>query len=157
MIRKLESADKTNLIELINKINLFSEEEKEVAAELIFEAIEKPGQKYYNIFVFEESGKILGYHCTGKRALTDGVFDLYWIVVDPNYQGRGIGKKLLAHAEDFAKANGGRMILVETSSKDDYVNTRMFYLRNKYEELVQINDFYSEGNNLIIFNKIIKI
>ena len=41
----------------------------------------------------------LGYHCTGKRPLTDAVYDMYWIVADPESQIKGIGTKFVEHAE----------------------------------------------------------
>ncbi|OGU68192.1 MAG: GNAT family N-acetyltransferase [Stygiobacter sp. RIFOXYC12_FULL_38_8] len=156
MIRKLLAEDRQQLVDIIDGTNNFNPEEKSVAVELIDEAIEKPNHEYYNLYVFENEGKILGYHCVGKRALTDGVFDLYWIVVGPNAQNLGVGKKLLEHSENFAKENNGRWILAETSSKDSYTATRNFYLRNNYSIVSQIKDFYSVGDNLIVFGKYLR-
>ena len=156
MIRKLLAEDRQQLVDIIDGTNNFNPEEKSVAVELIDEAIEKPNHEYYNLYVFENEGKILGYHCVGKRALTDGVFDLYWIVVGPNAQNLGVGKKLLEHSENFAKENKGRWILAETSSKDSYTATRNFYLRNNYSIVSQIKDFYSVGDNLIVFGKYLR-
>jgi len=156
MIRKLQSNDRTQLVEIVNGTDNFSPEEKSVAIELIDEAIGNPNHEYYNIFVYEEDGKIFGYHCTGKRALTDGTFDLFWIVVDSKVQNKGIGKKLLDHAESFVKENNGRWILAETSSKDNYDATRNFYFRNNYSIVAEIKDFYKVNDNLIVFGKYIK-
>lgn len=156
MIRKLQSNDRTQLVEIVNGTDNFSPEEKSVAIELIDEAIGNPNHEYYNIFVYEEEGKIFGYHCTGKRALTEGTFDLFWIVVDSKVQNKGIGKKLLDHAESFVKENNGRWILAETSSKDNYEATRNFYFRNNYSIVAEIKDFYKVNDNLIVFGKYIK-
>ncbi|KAF0160378.1 MAG: acetyltransferase gnat family [Ignavibacteria bacterium] len=132
MIRKLQAKDRQELADMINDTANFNAEEKSVAVEIIDEALSKPNHEYYNVFVFEREGKVLGYHCVGKRALTDGVFDLFWIVVGSNAQNLGVGKKLLEHTENFVKENNGRWILAETSSKDSYTATRNFYLRNNY-------------------------
>jgi len=156
MIRKLQAEDRKKLENIINMIENFSIEEKNVAMELIDEALNKPEQNYYNVFVYEENQNILGYHCVGKRALTDGVYDLYWIVVAPYAQDKGIGKILLEHCENFVKENKGRWILAETSSKDSYNATRNFYMRNNYSIVTQIKDFYSVGDNLIVFGKYFK-
>ncbi len=156
MIRKLQAEDRQQLVEMIDGTENFNSEEKSVAVELIDEAIEKPNHEYYNVYVFENEGKVLGYHCVGKRALTDGVFDLFWIVVGPNAQNIGVGKKLLEHSENFVKENNGRWILAETSSKDSYTATRNFYLRNNYSIVSQIKDFYSIGDNLIVFGKYLR-
>ncbi|MEW6702314.1 MAG: GNAT family N-acetyltransferase [Bacteroidota bacterium] len=156
MIRKLQADDREKLVSIIEGTNNFNEEEKKVAVELIDDAIAKPDDGYYNIFVYENDRKIAGYYCVGKRALTDGVFDLFWIVVDNHIQNNGIGKKLLDHAENFTRENNGRWILAETSSKESYTAARNFYMRNNYSIVSQIKDFYTINDNLIVFGKYIK-
>ncbi|MDP4175156.1 MAG: GNAT family N-acetyltransferase [Bacteroidota bacterium] len=153
MIRKLKPEDRPQIVEVLTKIVQFTKTECEVALELIDLALFRPEQEDYLIYVFEEDNKIFGYHCTGRRALTDGVFDLYWIVVDPQMQGKGIGSQLLKHAEEIVKENKGRWLLVETSSKDSYNSTRYFYMKKGYSIVAQINDFYTVNDNLIIFGK----
>jgi aminoglycoside 6'-N-acetyltransferase I len=156
MIRKLQSKDRIQLVDIIDGTDNFSPDEKKVAVELIDEALGNVNHEYYNIFVYEDNGRILGYHCTGKRALTDGTFDLFWIVVDSRVQNKGVGKKLLDHAESFVKENNGRWILAETSSKDNYDATRNFYFRNNYSIVAEIKDFYKVNDHLIVFGKYIK-
>jgi ribosomal protein S18 acetylase RimI-like enzyme len=156
MIRKLRADDRSQLVSIIEKTDNFSGEEKKVAIELIDEAAANSNHEYYNVFVSENENKIDGYHCTGKRALTDGVFDLFWIVVDKSTQNKGIGKQLLDHTEQFVKENKGRWILAETSSKDSYDSTRNFYMRNNYSIVSQIKDFYAVNDNLIVFGKYLK-
>lgn len=153
MIRRLKQADVGQLEKILLNISAFNEKEVEVAMELINITAFNPDQKDYNIFVFEDEDKVIGYHCTGKRPLTDAVYDLYWIVADPSAGKKGIGKNLIEHAENFVKDNKGRWLLAETSSKESYAATRNFYLRNKYSIVSQINDFYSIGDNLLIFGK----
>jgi GNAT superfamily N-acetyltransferase len=106
--------------------------------------------------VFEHNGKVFGYHCTGKRPLTDAVFDLYWIVADPESEIKGIGTELVKHSEEFVVEKGARWLLAETSSRESYGRTRNFYLRNKFTIVAEINDFYSAGDNLIVFGKYFK-
>lgn len=156
MITELHSKHKKQLQTLIDEIDLFNADEKVVALELIEECLSKPEQDYYNVFVYEENENVLGYHCTGQRALTDGVFDLYWIAVKPGIQNKGIGKILLEHAENFAKEKNGRLILAETSSREGYTGTRNFYIKNNYDVVSQIKDFYSVGDDLVMFGKYLK-
>jgi len=153
MIRKIKQADAVEIEKLLKKISNFTNTEAEVAMELVNIAANNPLQNDYHIFVYEHENKIVGYHCTGRRPLTDGVFDLYWIVADPESSIKGIGKKLLEHAENFVKENEGRWFLAETSSKAGYEKTRSFYLRNNFSIIAQINDFYSVGDGMIIFGK----
>jgi GNAT superfamily N-acetyltransferase len=153
MIRRLKSADTEKIESILNKIPQFTENETKVAMELVNIAATNKEQTDYNVFVYEADGRILGYHCIGRRPLTDGVYDLYWIAVDPTSEIKGIGTILVEHAEMFAIENNGRWLLAETSSRDSYSGTRSFYLRNKFTIVAEINDFYSVGDNLIVFGK----
>ena len=153
MVRKLEPRDRSALVDILNKVPNFKKTDVEIAVELIDIVINFPGQEDYNIFVYEEDGMVKGYHCTGKRPETDAVYDLYWIVVDPEVSGKGIGKKLIRHAEDFVKQQNGRLILVETSSKESYGKTKEFYIKCGYILLAEIKHFYSEGESLLMYGK----
>ena len=153
MIRKIKQVDVEKIERILNKIPIFSEAEVKVGMELVNIAASDIEQSDYNIFVYEEEGKIYGYYCTGKRPLTDAVYDLYWIAVDPEPKKKGIGRELLQHAENFVLEKQGRWLLAETSSKQSYEKTRNFYLRNNFSVIAQINDFYTVGDSLIIFGK----
>ncbi len=153
MIRRLKPADKNIIEGILNKVPLFKKEDIKVAMELIDITASNPLQTDYNVFVYEIDGTVIGYHCTGRRPLTDAVYDLYWIVTDPEHGKKGIGKELLEHAEEFVTKNNGRWMLIETSSKESYNATRNFYMRNNYTIISQINDFYSKGESLLIFGK----
>ena len=153
MIRKLESSDAKVIENILKNVPAFIGEEINVAMELVNIAASNPKQNDYNIYVYEENGIVIGYHCTGKRPLTDGVYDLYWIVTDSKHSRKGIGKQLLEHAEQFVKENNGRWLLIETSSKESYSATRNFYMRNNYSIIGEIKDFYKVGDALLIFGK----
>jgi ribosomal protein S18 acetylase RimI-like enzyme len=153
MIRKIKQSDEVAIEKMLTKIPNFNEEEIKVAMELVNISVMTPSQNDYHIFIYENDNKIVGYHCTGKRPLTDGVYDLYWIVSDPESSGIGIGKSLLEHAEEFVRSNNGRWLLAETSSKETYKSTQNFYLRNNYTIISEIKDFYSVGDSLLVFGK----
>lgn len=153
MIRRIKQADAGKIEEILNRIPTFTPEEVDVAMELVSIAVNNPLQQDYHIFVDEQDSRVIGYHCTGRRPLTDGVYDLYWIVSDPDSEVKGIGKSLIEHAEAFVKENKGRWLLAETSSRESYLKTRNFYLRNNFSIVAQIDDFYSVGDHLIVFGK----
>jgi ribosomal protein S18 acetylase RimI-like enzyme len=152
-IREMKKEDRERLKEILFNTENFSMEEKQIGLELIDIALNNPEQKDYYFKVAEENGEVLGYYCIGHRALTDGVYDLYWIVVESQIHGSGVGSKLINDAEQYVLSKNGRLILAETSSRDDYQITRSFYKKNNYKELAIIKDFYKEGDSLIIFGK----
>lgn len=153
MIRRIKPVDAGKIEILLKGIPNFTDNEVNVAMELVNIAASNPLQSDYNVFVYDDKDKILGYHCVGRRPLTDGVYDLYWIVSDPESPVKGIGMKLLKHAEDFVVGNNGRWLLAETSSKESYSATRNFYIRNNYSIVAQIDHFYTEGDSLMVFGK----
>jgi aminoglycoside 6'-N-acetyltransferase I len=138
---------------MLNRIPLFKSAEIEVALELIDTVLNIPSQTDYHLYVMEIEEKVIGYHCTGLRPLTDGVYDLYWIVVDPDNAGKGAGSILLAHAEQLAASKHARWLLAETSLKAQYQQTRDFYVKNNYAVLCEIPHFYTMNDGLIIFGK----
>lgn len=153
IIRPLQREDREPLRTMIEKTGVFTPEEIDVAMEVIDAAMDNAEHSGYDAWCAVDGDRVVGYYCIGQRLLTNGTFDLYWIVVDPSNHHRGIGKKLLQHAEVCVKSLGGRLLIAETSSKSSYDNTRKFYLRNQYSELARIKDFYRIGDDLVIYGK----
>jgi len=85
--------------------------------------------------------------------LTDGTYDVYWIAVDPDMQGQGIGSELLNFAEDDILRHKGRLITIYTSSQEKYTPTRDFYLKRGYDEGARIRDYYRPGDDLVVYVK----
>jgi ribosomal protein S18 acetylase RimI-like enzyme len=85
--------------------------------------------------------------------MTQGTFDLYWIVVDPRWQRQGVGSGLLHFLEEVARGRGGRMILIDTSSTPQYEKAQKLYLRHGFQEVARVPDYYHPGNDRITFCK----
>lgn len=155
MIRKLEKNDRQEIHRILTDTHHFNDEEIKVAMELIDVYLNDANQKDYIIHVYGNDGseKAEGYICYGPRPLTDWTYDLYWIAVDPQIHGKGIGSKLVQHMEDELKRGGGRIVLIETSGKDEYENERKFYTKNGYEVQTVIKDFYRSGDDLFVYRK----
>jgi ribosomal protein S18 acetylase RimI-like enzyme len=60
---------------------------------------------------------------------------------------------LLDRMEQDVVAGGGDRIFVETSSEDNYIDSRRFYERRGYTKAAVIEDFYYKGNDKIIYEK----
>jgi GNAT superfamily N-acetyltransferase len=143
-------------IHAITKNNdaFFNEEEVECVDELWdeYQAEGSESSGYY-FLVEKEGDQVLGYSCYGPRALTSGTYDLYWIAVDPSIHRGGTGRKLLAASEEAIRKLGGRLIVLETSGLPAYEPTRKFYLATGYTLEATLKDFYSPGDDLVIFTK----
>ncbi len=155
-IRPIEPFDRSRIREIIISSGKFTEEEVRTALELVDEALEKGEESGYVIRLLEmEKGQpaVQGYVCYGPTPLTQGVYDLYWIVTDPAVQGRGFGRRLIEYAEGDIKRRGGRLLLIETSSQEAYGATIRFYKKAGYKLEARIKNFYRIGDDKLVFSK----
>jgi len=155
-IRKLEPGDKARIAEIVTSSGNFNEVEIATALELVDQALAEGEKSGYVVVVLEDRKKVPllgGYACYGPTPLTQGVYDLYWIVVDPVFQGKGFGQRLLRYVERDVVKRGGRMLLIETSSQETYGATIRFYERSGYELVARIKNFYRIGDDKLVFSK----
>ena len=139
---------------MLIEARVFTREEINVAMELIDIVMKDEKQKDYKIdCMVDGQDQPVGYICYGPTPMTEGTFDLYWIVVDPSFQGQGIGSKLVDFLEKVLKGMDGRMILAETSSIPEYVDAQRFYLQKRFKEVGRVPDYYYPGNDRITYCK----
>jgi ribosomal protein S18 acetylase RimI-like enzyme len=157
IIRTLQSEDRESIIALVKATKNFNDEEVAIAKELIDICIEQPEQKDYYTYVAEVASggrlQVAGFLLLGPTPATSGTYDMYWIAVHPDFQGRGIAQALDAYAEEFVRGRGGYWLLAETSGQDGYSRTRAFYEKQGYSILARIPDYYKPSDDLIIYGK----
>ena len=105
---------------------------------------------YEFVGAFGDDGQLVGYACFGPTPATDGTWDLYWLAVDPGVQRSGVGRALVRWVEGELTSRGGRLLVVETSSRADYERTRRFYARGGFTESARVRDFYAPADDRII-------
>ena len=137
----------------MERTGFFYLDEVEISVELMEKAVlegEKSGY-FFVIALLNEAP--VGYVCYGDIPMTKGSFDLYWVVVDPSFQGKGIGRQLLAYAEREIVKRGGRGAYAETSGREQYSPTRAFYASCGYSLEATLKEFYASGDDKLIFSK----
>lgn len=153
-IRPVDPRDRERINDILVATARFTDEEVTCAMELVDSALQHPEKGDYLVHVVESPDKtVQGYVCFGATPLTDGVFDLYWIAVDPRQQGQGFGQVLLRFVETEVRNSSGRMLLIETSSKESYGPTLRFYEQSGYAEISRIKDFYRIEDDKVVFCK----
>lgn len=155
-IRPAHSADRQRILDILTATARFTSREIGWAMELVDLVFD--GRREYEIHVLEEpdsgpSRAVQGYVCFGPTPKSQGVFDLYWIAVDPRRQGQGYGQLLLRFVENEVRRQNGRMLLIETSSKQSNASTLRFYQRAGYDEISRIKDFYRIEDDKVVFCK----
>lgn len=83
----------------------------------------------------------------------DGVWNLWWIGVDPARHRRGVGGDLLRFVEEAVRVAGGRVLLIETSTRPAFDPTRRFYARRGYADCGTVPDFYADGDGRVTYAK----
>jgi ribosomal protein S18 acetylase RimI-like enzyme len=153
-IRSMETADRASVKEIIATVGNFNKAEIDCALELIDIYLQVKEQKDYRIAVCDDSqSRVQGYICWGPVPLTKGSYDIYWIATHPDSQGKGFGSSLIAHVENRIEAEKGRLLFMETSSKESYESTVRFYRRLGFTQTSRIRDFYDVGDDKLIFVK----
>ena len=140
---------------LVRATGFFSEEETEIAMELVEERLAKGDASGYSFLLAEEEDHLLGYACFGPIPGSVHSHDLYWIAVDPDEQGRGLGRKLLDASERTMVRQGAHRVYADTSSRPQYESTRAFYLACGYRKEAFLTDFYAPNDGKVIFVKVV--
>lgn len=152
MIRPINAGDLAELGRLIVATGLFQSEELAQLDTLMKSHLSSEGNVTEHWVVYDADG-LVGVAYFAAERMTQGTWNLYLIGVHPDRQGRGHGAALLRHVEEMLRAQGGRVLIVETSGLEGFQATRAFYGRCGYTEEARIRDFYSAGDDKVVFWK----
>jgi GNAT superfamily N-acetyltransferase len=148
-------SDLTVVRDITASTGFFYPEEIDTAVELVEDRLAKGPRCGYFFLFAEQDGKTVGYTSYGPIACTKSSFDLYWIVVDGSYRGKGLGTQLLEQSEDAIAALGGTRVYIETSARPFYLPTRAFYLARGYTQIAELEDFYAPGDAKAMYLKVL--
>jgi ribosomal protein S18 acetylase RimI-like enzyme len=160
----LTKGHRSRIREILDATSVFRDEEVAVALELFDETFASgparapydPGDgvaDYEFVGSFSREGQLIGYVCYGATPGTDRTYDLYWIAVHPEFQGGGGGSLLLEEVERRLRQREARLLVVETSSRNDYAPTRRFYESRGYSQSARLSDFYAPGDDRVVYTK----
>lgn len=152
-IREVAAADQKHVRRVLTATALFTPDEVEAAMMQVDSAIRAEAGRDYYVYVAEEAGAILAMISIGPSPKQPGVYDLYWIAVDPEAQGRGIGGLLIRFAESWTLNQGGQTLLIETWASESFARTRHFYEKYGYDEVNRIKDFHRRQHDKIVYSK----
>ncbi len=153
MIRVTEPADTPQLLELTSGTGVFKPHEIDALNEVLADYHASNHRQGHRSVTFEQAGRVLGYAYYAPAAMTDRTWYLYWIAVTKDTQAKGVGSKLLRHAESEIRDAGGRVLFIETSSLPHYAPTRRFYEKHGYEVTGVLRDYYADGDDMVVFRK----
>lgn len=101
-------------------------------------------------------GSVTGAAYFAPEPFSDRMWNLYFIAVHPSQQGNGVGAALLDHVEHHLRQAGpdaAQVLIVETSSTDQYTRPREFYPKQGYVEEARIRRFYGPDDDKVVYWK----
>jgi ribosomal protein S18 acetylase RimI-like enzyme len=153
MIRPTVPADTPALLKIAEGTGVFKPHEIVALNEVISDYHASGDGQEHHAITYEKDGQIIGFAYYAPAAMTDRTWYLYWIAVSKQTQARGVGGYMLRHAEDEIRKLKGRVLFIETSSLPHYELTRKFYLKHGFEVTAVLRDYYSDGDDMVVFRK----
>lgn len=153
MIRPTTPDDTTALIALADATGLFPPSALELLRQMLTDSLGGSDTEHFWI-TDDDNGPVGVAYCELER-MTNRTWNLQLIAIHPNRQGQGRGATLLRYVEQTLTVRGGRMLLVETSGLPSFERTRAFYAKCGYEEEARIRDFYTTGDDKVVFRKVL--
>lgn len=152
-IRWSQKSDRDAILELARGTEFFRDDEIVIAAEVLDDALDKGPDGHYQSYTATLNGRPIGWGCFGPTPCTLGTYDIYWLAVEKQQQGKGVGKALVGLCEKLIRQRGGRLSVIETSGREIYNSSRQFYLKMGYPETARLKDFYAPGDDKVVYVK----
>jgi ribosomal protein S18 acetylase RimI-like enzyme len=149
--KNLQTEDLRSIEEMLQAVGVFNAEEVECCLFLASESL--GGSDEYSWVLAEEEGGIQALICYGPVSLTEGTFDLYWILRSPKAKSKGAAAAVLQASEKDLRLRGARLYVLNTSGTSPYKPAHEFYLRNGFELTARLPEYYRPGDDLLIFTK----
>lgn len=153
MIRSCEARDTQPLTEMAERTGVFKPLEIVAFREVLDDYHAFQERDGHRAVCLEVDGRLLGMAYFAPAAMTDRTWYLWWILVEKSDQSRGLGSQLIRFAEQAIQQEAGRLLLIETSSLPHYGPTRAFYVKNGYQPAAVIPDYYTDGDDLVVFSR----
>jgi ribosomal protein S18 acetylase RimI-like enzyme len=154
MIRPVTPADTPTLLDVAVATGLFARAEADDLLGGILSRLhagELGAQHHAHAWVDDADGAPVGWVYFSPDEHAEGVWELWWIGVDPRCHGQGVGAALLRFVEDRARAADARVLVIETSSLAPLERTRRFYATRGYAACGTVPDYYADGDGKVIF------
>lgn len=149
-VRVPTAADAAMLARPIEGSGLFAPGEAADFVAMLPDLLADPGARWRALW---RGTAIAGAAYASRERMSADVWNLWFIGLLVADHGQGGGTALLAAMERAARAEGGRLLLVETSSAPAFAPARLFYRARGYGEEARIGDYYGAGEDKVIFRK----
>ena len=150
-VRDARADDIPALQAVIRGIGLFTPEEADGFAGTIPDHFAQPGEGH--VWLLADDGRGAGY--LAPEAAGPGVWNLLFLGVLPEARRQGVARALVADVERQLRAQGARMLLIDTSTEPPMTAARALYERLGYERVGLIPDYWGPGDDKLTFRRVL--
>ena len=156
MIRPATIDDVEAIKVIAVETDMFSPEDVGFVDEMLGSALDGALEDHCWLVHEDSAGAVIGAAYYAPEPFSDRMWNLYFISVTPDRQGHGIGGALIGRVEAQLRERGpdaAQVLIVETSSTDQYARTREFYPKRGFVEEARIRRFYGPDDDKVVFWK----
>ncbi len=148
MIRTLQPDDKASVIALVHASGMFSEDEADFIA-----TIYDQGQTSAIWFGAFEQDTMTGVAYCMPMEMTNRTWNVLMLLVHPEHHRQGIGQALMRLMEQTLADQSQRLLMVETSSGEEFETARQFYRAIGYQRQGTVEDQDDDGDDKLTFTR----
>jgi ribosomal protein S18 acetylase RimI-like enzyme len=156
MIRPAEVNDVPAIKTIAVDTNMFDADSADFVDDVVAGILDGTLHDHRFVVCEGSAGNVIGAAYFAPEPFSDRMWNLYFIAVHPSQQGNGIGSTLIDHVERHLQQAGpdsAQVLIVETSSTDQYARTREFYPKQGYVEEARIRRFYGPDDDKVVYWK----
>ncbi|MBM2576171.1 GNAT family N-acetyltransferase [Jannaschia sp. Os4] len=83
--------------------------------------------------------------------MSGDAWNMLFLATRPGARRRGVARALLAAAAETARGQGGRLLLIDTSSDEDQAPARVFYAASGCDHVATIPGYYADGVDKVTY------
>ncbi|WP_420456964.1 GNAT family N-acetyltransferase [Rubrivirga sp.] len=151
MVRPAHPADADALSALVTNSGMFDDAGTREVHDTLAGHLD--GENGDALWLVADDGEPVGVLFAAPEPMTDGTWNALMLIVRPDRHGRGHAQALMGALDSALADRGARLLLVETSSLDEYERARAFYPANGFREEARVRDYYQAGDDKIIFSR----
>lgn len=155
-IRDVSAGDVESVRRLAVSNGMFAEDDLDGFDEMLGGYLDGTLTGHRWMVALDADGVTAGAAYVAPEPFADRMWNLYFLAVDADGHGRGVGSSLIGHVEQTLRDQGehvARVLVVETSSLEAYAPARSFYAKQGFDEEARIRDFYGPGDNKVVYWK----
>lgn len=153
MFRHVTADDLQKVVDMSIRSGLFDESATLALEDMVRDHLAGTAYPGGMMMLWDVNGVPVGVVYVVPRPFAERVWELLLIAVDARDQRRGVGSGMLSAVEDRVRAQGARLLLIETSDADGFERTRSFYAKHTYEHVATIADYFTDGEGKASFVK----